>query len=186
MRRLTWCAPLVALALAPAAAHAEATTAPVPVVAAEPPPLPALIVSVPLMALSSNGLALQAERPLFPHASAVAALGWRDGADGTYQATTFGLGGELRFWLSRQPRGLFTGPRIESAVVHVRRDGDGLGTAVEITEGLIVGYRQVLFDRVELSALVGYGLRHDLPTQGIPGATRTTPLLGFTAGWVFE
>jgi hypothetical protein len=187
MRPATLRAALLALALAaPTAAHAQQPTVPVPVVAAEPPPLPALIVSVPIMALSSNGLALQAERPLFAHGSAVVALGWRDGADGTYDANTFALGGELRLWLSRRPRGLFAGPRIESAIVHVRRDGDGLGTAVEITEGLILGYRVVVLDRVELSALLGYGLRHDLPTKGIPASTRATPLLGITAGWVFD
>jgi hypothetical protein len=186
-RRAMLRAPLVALVLAmPVAAHGQEAALPVPVAAAEPPPLPALIVSVPIMALSSNGLALQAERPLFPHGSAVAALGWRDGADGTYDANTFALGGELRFWLKRQPRGLFAGPRIESAIVHVRRDGEGLGTAVEVTEGLILGYRLVVLDRVELSMLLGYGLRHDLPTKGIPASTRATPLLGFTAGWVFE
>lgn len=180
-------AALAVLALgAPTAAHAQEAAVPVPVVAADPPPLPALIVSVPIMALSSNGLAVQAERPLFAHASAVAALGWRDGADGTYDSNTFAVGGELRFWLSRQPRGLFAGPRLESAIVHVRRDGDGLGTAVEITEGLILGYRLVVLDRVELSVLLGYGLRHDLPTQGIPASTRATPLLGLTAGWVFD
>jgi hypothetical protein len=169
-----------------AGAQESPSASPVPTVAAEPEPLPAVIVSIPVMALSSNALAVQAERPLFAHASAVAAAGWRDGADGTYSSNTFALGAELRFWLKRLPRGLFAGPRLESSIVRMSRDGDSLGTAVEITEGLVFGYRLVLFDRAELSAILGYGLRHDLPTQGVPASTRATPLVGFTVGWVFD
>lgn len=177
-----------ALAAVPGAAAAQesAAASPVPAVAAEPEPLPALVVSIPVLALSSNALAVQAERPVFPHASVVAGLGWRDGADGTYDANTVAIGAELRFWLKRLPRGLFAGPRVESSLVRMTRDGDSLGTAIEITEGLVFGYRLVLFDRAEISAVLGYGLRHDLPSQGVPAATRATPLLGFTVGWIFD
>jgi hypothetical protein len=184
-RRAVVIAVLTALPAVAAAQESPAASR-VPTVAAEPAPLPTLIVSIPVMALSSNALAVQAERPLFPHASVVAAVGWRDGADGTYSSNTFGLGAELRFWLERLPKGLFAGPRIESSIVRLTRDGDSLGTAVEITEGLVFGYRLVLFDRAELSAILGYGLRHDLPTQGVPASTRATPLLGVTVGWVFD
>jgi hypothetical protein len=191
MSTTRWLA-MAAVLLGPSLARAQPATpesptaSPVPAVAAEPEPLPTVIVSIPVMALSSNALAVQAERPLFPHASVVAAIGWRDGADGTYQSNTFALGAELRFWLNRLPKGLFAGPRIESSILRMSRDGSSLGTAMEITEGLVFGYRLVLFDHAELSMVLGYGLRHDLPTQGVPGSTRATPLFGFTVGWVFD
>jgi hypothetical protein len=88
--------------------------------------------------------------------------------------------------LKRLPRGIFAGPRIESSIMRMTRDGDSLGTAIELTEGLVFGYRLVLFDHAELSAILGYGLRHDMPTQGVPAATRATPLFGFTVGWIFD
>ena len=150
------------------------------------------IVSLPLFALSSNALAIQGERPVARRISAVAAVGLRDGGDGDYQSTTVALGGEMRLWLRPRQRGWFAGPRLEIAVLHMsaRASGDlparSLGTTALITEGVVGGYRFVLFDRVEITPTLGLVVRHDLPSGPLPGDLRLVGIYGITVGWLFD
>ena len=55
-----------------------------------------------------------------------------------------------------------------------------------LTEGLVGGYRLVLFDHVEITPTIGAALRHDLPTGPLGASTRHTPLFGVAIGWVFR
>jgi hypothetical protein len=50
-----------------------------------------------------------------------------------------------------------------------------------------VGYRVVLFERVELTPAIGLAVIEDLDPSGrLAPATRATGLVGLTAGWMFR
>jgi hypothetical protein len=156
------------------------------VAAAEPDEKPpTVIVSVPLMALSDRAFALQAERLVLPCWSAAITVGARDGAGGDYQSTTVALGADLRRWHFGRERGLFWGPRLEAAVIHMSEGDRSLGTATILTGGMIAGARLMIADRFELTPNIGLAIRHDVAHGGIAGQTRPTILYGVTAGWAF-
>ena len=150
------------------------------------------VVSLPIMALSSNAVVIQAERPIAHHLSAAVALGVRDGADGDYQSTTAGVAGELRLWLRRSQRGWFASPRVELAVLHMSALASGelparsLGTTAVASEGVLGGYRIVLFDHVEITPTIGLIMRHDVPTGRLPAELRFAGTYGISIGWIFD
>ena len=145
------------------------------------------VVSVPVMSLSENAAAIQAEHPVARHLSVALAVGAADAADGDYTARSGSLGGELRVWLSPRQRWLFAGPRVEAQVIHASmpREGRSLGTWWTFTEGLVVGCRLVLFDHVEITPSGGIVAFHDLGADRVPAMTRVTFGYGLALGWVF-
>jgi len=197
-------AAIVVLALVAASASAQAQPSPPPPPSPPPEPEPATvsegpprrtIVSIPVFALSWNAFAIQAEQPLWRHISGMAAIGIRDGADGDYQSTTVAVGGELRFWLRPHQRGWFGGGRIEAAVMRMSAPpfvdtvGNGyrtIGTTSMLTEGLVGGYRLVLFRRVDIVPTLGLLVREDFPDNGIPADLWITGFAGLELGWVFQ
>ncbi len=146
------------------------------------------VIEIPLLALSSNALAVQGERPLRPRTSVAVGVGLRDGADGDYQSMSVGFDVEVRAWLLRSQHGLFVGPRLEMALTRVSATNPSrrLGTAIVLTEAAVIGYRFVIAGRVEVTPVVGFALRHDLVGGGVPNVDRTTPVYGVSAGWIFH
>lgn len=146
------------------------------------------VVSLPVMALSSKAFAVQAERPLSRRLSLALTVAARDAADGDYQATSFGLGVEVRVWLRPRQHGLFVAPRVElgRTQLSLSETGRGLGSAIVVGEALMSGYRLVLLHRVEVTPSIGVAMWHDLVQRGVPDATRVSPVFGLSVGWIFR
>ena len=151
--------------------------------AAEPSP-PRGSVAVPLLALSSQAIAVEGEAPIARRLSAAVIVGARDPADGDYGGYTLALGGELRGWWRASQRGPYLGLRAEGQVTHLaRRDGGSLGTGIGLTQALVLGYRWVVRDRVAITVDAGVAIDEDLGHGRIPARVRGTPLAGLALGW---
>jgi hypothetical protein len=162
---------LLAASAATASAETEAST----------------VVSVPILGVSSNAIAVQAEHPVARHLSVSLGVGGSDAADGDYQAFMGALGAELRVWLRTSQRGLFGAPRLETSMTHIRqtRDDRSLGNAWTIAEGLVAGYRFVIADHIEITPVAGMMLFHDLGPRRLPAQTRVAFTASLALGWVF-
>ncbi len=182
---LPW--PAAVAPVAPATAATASTAEAIPERTKPPTEVPPLVISLPLGALSWRAIALQLERGVRPATSAIATLGYRDGAGGDYDSVTYAIGAELRFWHRPSARGWFLGPRVELTNVQLRMSmsGRGLGSVWRVSEGVVGGYRFLVGAHLELTSSVGIALRHDLPHSGLAAAAKLTPLLGGTIGWRF-
>ena len=152
----------------------------------EPPSiLDGLVVSAPIFAYSSNAFAVQGELPVAHHLSVSVGVGASDTADGDYQAFTGAVGGELRVWLKKKPRGLFGAPRIETSLIRVARGDHLIGYDWTLAEGVVGGYRLVLFDHVEITPVLGLMAMHDIGAGRVPADTRLTVTFSLQLGWAF-
>jgi hypothetical protein len=146
------------------------------------PVRPTFLVSVPLFALSSRGLAVEGELPIASRLSTSLAMGIRDPAGGDYGGYTLALGSTLRGWLRANQRGAHLALRLEGSAVHLRRPGMDLGTAYGITPSLSIGYRFVIKDRVTITPDIGYGLDIDFAHGAIPAHRRRSIVYGLAVG----
>ena len=144
-----------------------------------------LVVSAPILAYSSNAFAVQGELPVARHLSVSVGVGASDGADGDYQAFTGSLGSELRVWLKDEPRGLFGAPRVETSLTRVARGDHLIGYAWTIAEGVVGGYRLVLFDHAEITPVLGLIAMTDIGAGRVPAQTRFTLTGSLQLGWAF-
>jgi hypothetical protein len=141
-------------------------------------------IELPLLALSLNALAVQAERPVSARASVLAAIALRDGADGDFQSTTLALGSEFRLWLRSDHRRWFAAPRIEFGFTRVSalNPSRSLGNAVIGTAGIVLGYRFLLWRHLTIVPEIGVAGRADLVSR-VPDRKTFTPLFGIALGW---
>jgi hypothetical protein len=145
------------------------------------------VVSVPVLSVSSNAIAVQAEHPVHRHLSVSLGLGVADGADGDYDAWTGARGAELRVWVCPRQRGFFGGPRLETSVTRTTYQPEDrtIGTGMTIAEGVVIGWRFVILDHVEITPTLGWIAFHDISSTRVPTQTRFPPVASLAIGWVF-
>jgi hypothetical protein len=106
-----------------------------------------------------------------------------------YDSLTLGVGVEARRWLGEDPRmrGWYLGLRLDGSRTTLDAAGDRrVGSTISMGLGATVGYRFVLFDRVELTPAIGVALVEEIDPSGRTSpATRGAGLVGLTAGWMF-
>jgi hypothetical protein len=134
-------------------------------------------VSLHLLTLGTGGLAAQYERiPDDLRVSFVASAGYRAGAGDDFSSTTFAIGGGMRWWPwadidddDRRTGGFFLEGRVDVGWTRVTDEIENrvVGSSVDLAESVHVGWRFVLFDRVELSPTLGFGLSHQLDPEGL-------------------
>lgn len=140
------------------------------------------VVSVPVFALSSRAVAVEAEHPIATRLSLGIAAGVRDPSSGDFGGYAFALGPALRGWLRPDQRGVHAVVRIESNLVSLRRDEKRLGTAVGLDPAVGIGYRFVIRDRVAITPDAGIGGDIDFGHHGIPTQRRWTSFVGLSIG----
>ncbi len=140
------------------------------------------VVSVPLFALSSRAVAVEAEHPLATRLSLGVAAGVRDPSSGDFGGYAFAVGPVLRGWLRPTQRGVHAVVRVETNVVRLRRVGMQLGTAVGLDPAIGIGYRFVIRDRVAITPDAGLGGDIDFGHRGIPTQRRWTSFVGLSVG----
>lgn len=143
---------------------------------------PQLVVSVPLFALSSRAIAVEAELPLATHLSLGIAAGVRDPASGDFGGYALALGPALRGWLRPSQRGVHAVVRVESTLINLRRAGKNLGTAFGIDPAIGVGYRFVIRNRITITPDVSVGGDLDFGHRSIPTQRRWTLFYGLSLG----
>jgi hypothetical protein len=162
---------LIVLAILAGTAHAE----------------PGVIATQPL-ALAAKGVSLAYERPLTPKLSGVAITGYRDGADGDYDANTFTAGGELRWWFrgDGRLRGPFTGVHLSVGHTRLSEEQMGfIGSSTTFTQRVDLGWRWVIHHHVTIAPSVGIAIHED-----VSGSGRLSPIghgmlgVGLELGWM--
>lgn len=143
---------------------------------------PRLLVSVPLFALSSRGIAVEGELPVASRLSVGLATGVRDPASGDFGGYAYAVGTAVRGWFRTNQRGAHLALRLEANAVHLRRPGMDLGTAYGLTPSLTIGYRFVIKDHFTITPDIGYGVDIDFAHDGIPAHRRRTPVYGLSIG----
>lgn len=157
---------------------------------------PASAISVQLPSLNASGMNLQYERFALPDAWSLAAgLGLRSTAGGDYDSMSMSAGAEIRYWftgrafrssLRHAMVGPFAAARFDMGRTTTSMDERTIGTMLTLTETLSLGYRFAMWQRVELTPSLGLALRTDIDRHGsLPTATRGTPTLGLTLGWMY-
>lgn len=146
---------------------------------AEPP---ALVVAVPVFALSSRAVAAEAELPVASRLSLGVAAGMRDPASGDFGGYAFAIGPSLRAWRRSTQRGLHGVLRVESNVVHLERPGRSLGTAVGLDPALGLGYRFVVRRHLTITPDLSFGADIDFGHRSIPTQRRWTVFYGLAVG----
>jgi hypothetical protein len=157
---------------------------------ADPPALPTTVVSLPLPSLSLGGGAVQAERYLDARRrfSVAASLGLRSGAQQDYDSYTLALGSEGRwyFWSKRPGKGPFAAARLDASRTSVSMAGRDLGSDWRVASSLLVGWRWILYRRVEISPSFGLVRYVDLPGGRLAASQSGTISFGLTIGWVLQ
>lgn len=165
---------------------------------AEAPPPPANAISIQPLAFASDAIAAEYERFLGHRFGAVVGPSLRWGAGGDYSSFQMGLGGELRWWIlgtapfddwsARAMVGPFLALRLDLAWMTLSNDVQDrhVGSMLTIAESLWLGYRVSAWKRLEISALLGYAVRHEIDPDGrLAGYRRGAVGLGLTIGWLF-
>ena len=162
---------LLVLALFAGTAHAE----------------PDVIATQPL-ALAAKGVSVSYERPLTEKLSGVAIAGYRDGADGDYDANTLTAGGELRWWFrgDGQLRGPFTG--FHATIGHTRLSEDQMGfigSSTTFTQRLDIGWRWVIRHHFTIAPTIGLAIHEDISGSGrLAPIGHAMPGVGLELGWM--
>ena len=171
-------------------ASGEFTATKLPVLFPSHGPVYTHAVSLQLATLDASGLAVQFERvsKRSPKTSVAFAIGGRSSAQGEYASHTAGVGIEVKRWLRRpQPMtGLYVGARTDLARTTTRDEMENreIGKMTTWTTGLSVGYRWVLFHKVELTPSIGMAMVVEGGTMS-PTTARGAGTLGLTAGYTW-
>ena len=146
-------------------------------------------VSLQLPALGLSSVAAQIEHDLGAHNLSLAGgLGVRTAAMGDYGSFTLGAGVELRRWLRTPMRGWFAAARVDGGrtLVEQTEEDRRVGSLWTLSSTVTIGYRWILFRRVELTPSAGYAVIAEGGMDGrSPWTGRGAPAIGLTAGWVF-
>lgn len=141
------------------------------------------------LALAGLGASLGYEHELTPRWSVVGLAGARAAALGDYSSLTLTAGAELRLWIwtHRELRGLYVALHASAGRTRVDDDVTGarIGTSVEFTERVDVGWRFVPWRRLTLAPTLGVGDHQDLDMTGrLAAFNAPTVMLGFEVGWL--
>lgn len=162
---------LVVIALLAGTAHAE----------------PDVIATQPL-ALAAKGVSVSYERPLTEKLSGVAIAGYRDGADGDFDANTFTVGGELRWWFRKHAelRGPFTA--FHASLGHTRLSEDQMGfvdSSTSLTQRFDIGWRWVIRDHFTIAPTIGFAIHEEFTGSGrLAPMGHAMPGIGLELGWM--
>jgi hypothetical protein len=148
---------------------------------------PDVIATQPL-AWAANGVSLSYERPLTDRYSGVAIAGYRDGADGDYDANTFTMGAEVRRWFRANAR--MRGPyaAFHASFGHTRVSIDKMGfigSSTSFTQRFDIGWRWVIRDHVTIAPALGIAIHED-----VSGSGKLSPIghgmigIGLELGWM--
>jgi hypothetical protein len=148
---------------------------------------PDVIATQPL-ALAAKGVSVSYERPLTVKLSGVAIAGYRDGADGDFDANTFTVGGELRWWFRKHAelRGPFAG--FHASVGHTRLSEEQMGyigSSTTFTQRFDIGWRWVIRDHLTIAPALGIAIHEDISGNG-----KLSPIghgmlgIGLELGWM--
>ncbi|HUS32618.1 MAG TPA: DUF3575 domain-containing protein [Kofleriaceae bacterium] len=161
---------LLVLVLLTGAAHAE----------------PDVIATQPL-ALAANGVSASYERPLTTKLSGVAIAGYRDGADGDFDANTFTGGAELRRWFrdDGRMRGPFIGVHVSVGHTRLSDQMGYVGSSTSFTQRLEFGWRFVIRNHVTIAPAIGIAIHEDISGTGnLAPIGHAMPGLGLELGWM--
>jgi hypothetical protein len=148
---------------------------------------PDVIATQPL-ALAANGIAISYEHPLTSRLSGVVLAGYRDGADGDYDANTVTGGAELRWWIRRNAelRGPFTA--FHTSIGHTRLTEDQMGyigSSTSFTERFDIGWRWVIRRHLTIAPTLGIAIHQDISGSGrLSPIGHAMPGIGFELGWM--
>jgi hypothetical protein len=147
---------------------------------------PDVIATQPL-ALAARGIAVSYERPLDERFSALAIGAYRDGAGGDYDANTFTVGGELRWWLRSHAR--MRGPYVafHASVGHTRVSHDDMGyvgSTTSFTQRFDVGWRWVIKQHVTIAPAVGIAIHEDVSGGMLSPIAHGMIGFGLELGWM--
>jgi hypothetical protein len=140
------------------------------------------------LAIAGNGVAVSYERPVTERYSGVALAGYRDGADGDYDANTITLGAEVRRWFRANAR--MRGPyaAFHASVGHTRvsvNEMGFIGSSTSFTQRFDIGWRWVIRDHVTIAPSLGLAIHED-----VSGSGRLSPIghgmlgVGLEVGWM--
>jgi len=147
-------------------------------------------ISVQLATLDGSGMAVQFERvsKRRPKTSVALAIGGRSAAHGEYASQTAGFGVEVKRWLRRPlpMTGWYVGARTDVArtTTHDVMEDREIGKMTTWTTGVSVGYRWVLFHKVELTPSLGAAMVVEGGAMS-PTTARGAGTLGLTAGYTW-
>jgi hypothetical protein len=149
------------------------------------------VVTTQPLALVARGVSVGYEHLMTQRLSVVALAGVRAAAEGDFSSSTLTAGGELRFWPRARPgyqlRGLYIALHASAGRTHLVDDvmDTSVGTSVELTERVDVGWRFVAWRRLGISPTLGLGGHQDIDTSGRLATVNAPALMiGVELGWL--
>lgn len=143
------------------------------------------------MALVARGLGAGYEHLVAPRLSVMALVGVRAAAEGDYSSLTLTAGGELRYWprarAGRELRGLYLAVHASVGRTSVTDDvmDTSIGSSVELTERVDVGWRFVAWRRLAIAPTLGLGGHQDIDTSHRLATVNAPALMiGVELGWL--
>jgi hypothetical protein len=147
------------------------------------------VIATQPLAFAARGFSLSYEHALPDERfSALVLGGYRDAAGGDFDANTFTIGGELRWWMrSRTPmRGPFLAIHASAGHTRVSEREMHIGSTSSLTQRLDVGWRWVIRDRVTLSPALGLAIHEDVSAGGLTPNAHGMIGIGFEVGWMLH
>jgi hypothetical protein len=150
----------------------------------------AAITTQPL-ALAGRGISLGYEQLVTPRLSVVGLVGARAAAMGDYSSRTLSAGAELRWWprarSGRELRGLYVAFHASAGRTRLVDEtiDASVGTSLELTERVDVGWRFLPWRRLTIAPTLGLGDHQDLDTSGrLAPFNAPTLMIGLELGWL--
>ena len=138
------------------------------------------------LALVARGVNVGYERAVAPRLSIAGSAAYRSAAEGDYDSSTWTIGGDLRYWPRAALHGCYVGLHASAgrtAVTDTLMHAD-LGTSLEITERVEVGWRFTIEQHFAITPSLGVGMHHDV-AHGLATITSPSIALGLELGWLF-
>jgi hypothetical protein len=147
---------------------------------------PEVIATQPL-ALAARGVAVSYERAIDERFSALAIGAYRDAAGGDFDANTFTVGGELRWWM--RDHAAMRGPylAVHASIGHTRVSEDDMGyigSTTSFTQRLDVGWRWVIKRHVTIAPAIGLAIHEDVSGGMLSPIAHGMIGLGLELGWM--
>jgi len=148
---------------------------------------PDVIATQPL-AFAAKGVSVSYERPITEKLSGVAIAGYRDGADGDFDANTFTAGGEVRWWFRKH--GKLRGPfaAFHASVGHTRVSEEQMGfigSSTSFTQRFDIGWRWVIRDHLTIAPALGLAIHEDVSGSGMLAPIGHGMIgVGLEVGWM--
>jgi hypothetical protein len=151
---------------------------------------PTAAITTQPLAVVGRGVSIGYERLVIPRFSVVALVGARATALGDYSSTTLTVGGEVRWWLrarpGRQLRSLYLAAHVSAGRTRLVDNtiDASVGSTIELTERVDVGWRFAVWRRLSLTPTLGVGGHEDYDGRGhMAPFYMPTAMLGLELGW---